>query len=372
MSVVAPPQIIGGVEVLSCCSRTSVARVLTSRDHRIEFVMVQFPTSPKDSSADFDHHVVLCPTRSAARVLSEPPARAARRWPAVPQARVTRRAQGRVVVLEVAGRLGDVVQDVDRAIQLALADKPRGVVCDLSAVLEGVEPDAIGVLAKAGRHVRDWPAIPIAVACPDPRVREALRVLHLGGHLIVTESMLPAISAVLATPIPDVDCLRLTPHPTAPRASRNLIARALLDWGLGPLVPAASLVVSELVTNSTIHAGTDIELSVAWSLGLLRVTVRDNSPDLPRRLYPQLDDVHGRGLSVVTALSRAFGVLPTAEGGKVVWAVLNAARPRPPTSNGMHNPKHGHETQLGSAHPKSRRELPTFSHPLPTPQPATG
>jgi hypothetical protein len=301
--------------------------------------MMQPPSSPKDSSADFDHHVALCPTRSAARVLSEPPARSARRWPAVPQARVTRRAQGRVVVLEVAGRLGDVVQDVDRAIQLALADRPRGVVCDLSAVLEGVEPGAIGVLAKAGRHVRDWPAIPIAVACPDPRVRDGLSAQPLGGHLIVAESMVPAVSAVLATPISDVDCLRLTPHPTAPRASRDFVARALLGWGLGPLVPAASLVMSELVTNSTIHAGTDIELSVAWNLGLLRVTVGDNSPDLPRRLYPQLDDVHGRGLIVVTALSRAFGVLPTAEGGKVVWSVLNAARPNPPTSNRMHNPE---------------------------------
>jgi hypothetical protein len=306
--------------------------------------MVQPPSSPKRSSADFDRHVVLCPTRSAAHVLSEPPARSAGRLPAVPQARVTRRAQGRVVVLEVAGRLGDVVQDVDREIQLALADRPWGVVCDLSAVTESSEPGAVQGLATAGRHVRDWPAIPIAVACPDPRVRAALSAQPQGGHLIVTESMLPAVSAVLATPIPDVECLRLAPHPTAPRASRDFVARALLGWGLAPLVPAASLVVSELVTNSTIHAGTDIELSVAWTRGLLRLTVRDKSPDLPRRLNPQSADLHGRGLGVAAALSRAVGVLPTAEGGKVVWAVLNAARPNPPTSNEMPNPRPAHET----------------------------
>ena len=292
--------------------------------------MVQPPSSPKDSSADFDHHhVVLYPTRPAAHVLSEPPARSAGRWPAVPQARVTRRAQGRVVVLEVAGRLGEAVQDVDKAIRLALADRPRGVVCDLSAVPVGAEPGAVQVLATAGRHVRHWPAIPIAVACPNPRVREALSNHPLGRHLIVAESMLPAASAVLATPISAVDCLRLAPHPTAPRASRDFIARALLRWGLAPLVPAASLVVSELVTNSTIHAGTDLELSVAWNLGLLRVTVRDNSPQLPRRRYSQLVDVHGRGLSVVAALSRAFGVLPTADGGKVVWAVFNGRPAKP-------------------------------------------
>jgi hypothetical protein len=171
----------------------------------------------------------------------------------------------------------------------------------------------------------------VAVACPNPRVREALSNHPLGRHLIVTTSVAPLLSAVLATPIPDVDYLALTPHPTAPRASRDFVARALVRWGLGPMVPAVSLVASELVTNSTIHAGTAIELTVAWNLGLLRLSVRDKSPDLPRAQFPQCLDVHGRGLSVVTALSRAFGVLPTTEGGKVVWAVLDgpAAVPRP-------------------------------------------
>jgi anti-sigma regulatory factor (Ser/Thr protein kinase) len=84
-------------------------------------------------------------------------------------------------------------------------------------------------------------------------------------------------------------------------------------------------VVSELVTNSTIHAGSDIVVSLAWIPGALRLTVRDGSPDLPRQLYSKLDE-HGRGLRVVAALSRSFGVLPTGEGGKVVWAVVNAAR----------------------------------------------
>ena len=328
--------------------------------------MVQPPISPKDSSSDFDHHLVLYPTRPAAHVLTEPAARSAGRWPAVPAARVTWRAQGRVVVLEVAGRLGEALQDVDKAIRLALADRPRGVVCDLSAVPVGAEPGAVQVLATAGRHVRHWPAIPIAVACPNPRVREALSNHPLGRHLIVAESMLPAVSAVLATPISDVDCLRLAPHPTAPRASRDFIARALLRWGLGSLVPAASLVASELVTNSTIHAGTDLELSVAWNLGLLRVTVRDKSPDLPRPRHPQLDDVHGRGLNVAAALSRALGVLPTADGGKVVWAVLNAARPNPPTSNEIRNPKPAPKEQLGPAYSQTRRELSTYSRTLPT------
>jgi hypothetical protein len=327
---------------------------------------VQPPSSPKGSSSDFDHHVVLYPTRPAAHVLSEPPARSAGRWPAVPQARVTRRAQDRVVVLEVAGPLGEVVEDLDQAIQVALADGPRGVVCDLSTAREDAQPGAVEWLATAGRHVRHWPGIPVAVACPNPRVRAALSNHPLGRHLIVTASVASVLSAVLATPIPDVDCLRLSPHPTAPRASRDFVARALMRWGLGPLVPAASLVVTELVTNSTIHAGTDIELSVEWNLGLLRLTVADKSPDLPRQQYPQCLDVHGRGLSVVAALSRAFGFLPTADGGKLVWAVLNAARPKPPTLSEMYSVTPVLDEQLGHDYPQTPPELSTYSRTLPT------
>ena len=238
--------------------------------------------------------------------------------------RVRTHALRQVVVLEFAGLLRDVVVDLDKAVRLALADGPRGVVCDLSSALEGAEQRAVEALANSGRHVRDWPAIPVAMACPEPQVRQVLQGHPLGGHLIVTDSVLSAVSAVMATPIPVVEWLRLAPHPTAPRASRDFVARTLLDWGLGALIPSASLVVSELVTNSAIHAETDIELSLAWDLGALRLTVRDNSPDLPRQRFARFDQ-NGRGISVVAGLSRAFGVLPTAD-GKVVWAVLNAAR----------------------------------------------
>ena len=285
----------------------------------------------QDPSARVDHEIALFRARSADHLLSERPEQPVRpvrtvqradRAAAAPKAKVRTHAIRQVVVLEVAGRLADVVEELDLAIQLALADGPRGVVCDLSVVFEGAEADAVELLAAAGRHVRDWPGTPVAVACPDPKVREALRAHPLGGQLIVTASILPAVSAVLATPVLAVEWLRLAPHPTAPRASRNFVARVLPHWGLDLLVHSASLVVSELVTTSTIQAGTDMTLSLTWNPGALRVTVRDESPDPPRQWFSQLD-LEGRGLSVVAGLSRADGVLPTADGGKVVWAVLD-------------------------------------------------
>jgi hypothetical protein len=229
------------------------------------------------------------------------------------------------VVLEVSGRLSEVVEDLDLAIQLALAEGPRGVVCDLSAVLEGAEPVAVEVLATAGRHVRDWQGVPVAVAGPDRRVREMLAAHPLGGHLILSGSLFSAINEVLAAPALAVERLKLAPHPTAPRASRDFVTRTLRDWRLGTTVPFASLVVSELVASSARRVGTDIDLSVAWNLGALRLAVRDHGPAQPSQPESALD-LYGRGLGVVAGLSRAFGFLPAPDGGQVVWAVLDAPR----------------------------------------------
>lgn len=289
--------------------------------------MVQQPSSTPTFSTDFDHHVVLFPTRSKPDVTKSPVPLFGRR--AVDrQVLVRARDVRQVAVLEVAGPLEDVVEDLDQAIQLALAEGPRGVACDLSAVLEGAEPGAVEVLATAGRHVRDWSGTPVAVACADPRVRAGLAAHPLGGHLIVTASIFAAVSAVLATPFPAVERLRLAPHPTAARASRDFVARTLQGWGLGQLILSTNLVVSELVTSSATHAGTEIELSASWNRAALRLTVRDGSPDLPPAQYTRFGR-DGRGRTAIAVLSRASGVLPTAAGGKVVWAVLNAASPRP-------------------------------------------
>jgi hypothetical protein len=255
------------------------------------------------------------------------------------QVRARTRAIHQVVVLEVAGLLSDVVEDLDRAIQLALAAGPRGVVCDLSALVDGAEPGAVEMLATAGRHVRDWPAIPVAVVCPDPQVREALDAHPLGRHLIMTRSTSSAVSAVLSTPILVVERLRLAAHPTAPSASRSFVTRILKDWQLDRAIPFASVVVSRLVASSSLSAGTAIDLSVAWNAGALRLTVADHGPALPGQ-RPSDPDLQGRGLTVAVAgLSRTFGVLPTADGGKVVWAVLEAPRQRRSTSKGMGNAK---------------------------------
>jgi len=301
----------------------------------------------------------LVPARLADRGVALVPADDTNR-PVADSGQVKTHVTRQVVVVEVAGDLNDVGENLDRAIQQGLAEVPRGVACDLSAVSDGALPAAVELLATAGRHVREWPAIPVAVACPDPRVREALHLYPLGGQLMVTHSILSALTEVLATPAMAVEWLRLAPHPTAPRASRDFVTRTLMDWQLGGVIATASLVISELVTNSTMYAGSDIVLSIAWSQGDLRLTVRDNSPRPPYLRHPALA-LHGRGLTIVAGLSRAFGVLPTADGGKVVWAVMDAPRRATSARTGRSGPatkEHPMSTVLASLPGLVRRAMP--------------
>jgi hypothetical protein len=313
----------------SCCSRTSVARVLNSGTTELSPPLVQPPSNVHDLPQNTRVPRQLNPSPPQTLADLAPDLRSATANPAAARGtvRTRKRALREVAVVELAGRLADVVEDLDRALQLALADEPRGVVCDLSGVPEGSEMVAIEVLATAGRHVRDWPGIPVAVACGDLRLRQVLAAHPLGGHLILTASLFSAVTAVLATPALAVESLRLAPHPTAPRASRDFVSRTLLGWQLCPVIPFASLVVSELVASSTVYVGTDVDVSLAWNLDALRLTVRDHGPGLPRQAHSDLD-LHPRGLTVVAGLARAFGVLPSADGGKVVWAVLEAPLPR--------------------------------------------
>jgi sigma-B regulation protein RsbU (phosphoserine phosphatase) len=82
----------------------------------------------------------------------------------------------------------------------------------------------------------------------------------------------------------------------------------------------ARLVVSELVTNAVVHAGTEIELNVVVCGDAIRIEVTDLGADLPR-IWADGDDTTGRGLPIVEALARAWGVVERSA-GKTVWCEL--------------------------------------------------
>jgi anti-sigma regulatory factor (Ser/Thr protein kinase) len=85
-------------------------------------------------------------------------------------------------------------------------------------------------------------------------------------------------------------------------------------------------VVTELVSNAVRHAGGDLELMIALREHFLHVSVRDDSPDQPRRILADPGTGEGgRGLILLDAVATNWGSMPVPQ-GKVVWATLRIRR----------------------------------------------
>lgn len=78
------------------------------------------------------------------------------------------------------------------------------------------------------------------------------------------------------------------------------------------------LLTSELVTNALVHARGAEGLSVYVWPRVIRVEVDDLSALLPTPRRAGLEAVSGRGLTIVDALARSWGV-ETGRRGKRVW-----------------------------------------------------
>jgi anti-sigma regulatory factor (Ser/Thr protein kinase) len=102
------------------------------------------------------------------------------------------------------------------------------------------------------------------------------------------------------------------------RAARLFIRGRLDSWGRQDVVEAAELLTNELVTNSILHAGTDIVVEATHEPNVIRIEVSDfDRGDVARR-RGALDDERGRGLELVDALARSWGVVRRPS-GKTVW-----------------------------------------------------
>ena len=99
------------------------------------------------------------------------------------------------------------------------------------------------------------------------------------------------------------------------------------------LVDDALLLVTELVTNAVVHAGTDVELHVDTGAGRARIEVVDHGAgSLPvLRVDPDEAREGGRGIFLLDALAQEWGTR-NFSGGKSVWFVLGVTdrvAPRP-------------------------------------------
>ncbi|QWZ08945.1 PAS domain S-box protein [Nocardioides panacis] len=111
---------------------------------------------------------------------------------------------------------------------------------------------------------------------------------------------------------------RLPPQPTSVAEARSLMRGLLGQTGRADLVETAVLLVSEVVTNALLHAGTDIDLAAVLGVDGLRVEVGDGSPHLPSRRRYAATAGTGRGLLMLESMVDDWGVTRR-PGGKVVW-----------------------------------------------------
>jgi hypothetical protein len=127
--------------------------------------------------------------------------------------------------------------------------------------------------------------------------------------------------------------LELGAYPTAPGSARALIDVVLPEWDLAKLRESATVVVSELVTNSVLAttavrwagATPPLRLWVLGDMSRILVLAWDAITRVPVLSEAGTWDESGRGLRIVAALSARWGCYhpPGNYGGKVTWSVID-------------------------------------------------
>ena len=114
---------------------------------------------------------------------------------------------------------------------------------------------------------------------------------------------------------------------SVPEARRWTVV-TLTSWGLDVTAWTAAQVVSELVTNCTLHARSDFSLRLVLDGDGVRVEATDDAPGGLRARQYSSTATTGRGLRIVETLATSWGVVPSGT-GKTVWAVLPLEDPLP-------------------------------------------
>ena len=140
----------------------------------------------------------------------------------------------------------------------------------------------------------------------------------------------------------------LAPEPASVGRARRLVATAITAAGDDELVDVATLLVSEVVTNSVLHAGTEIRLRCQPRRTGIRVEVFDRSTLVPGIRHYDPEATTGRGLALVSALAASWGV-DSEDDGKTLWFELGDGEGRDDASRSpvvMPEPPVGTEVAL--------------------------
>ena len=113
--------------------------------------------------------------------------------------------------------------------------------------------------------------------------------------------------------------------------ARRFMEETLEGWGdTAELLDIVNLLVTELVTNAVVHAGSEADVAVVLTPTALRVEVGDHSEVVPSPKVADDWDTSGRGVGLVDTLADRWGV-ELRPGGKTIWFELTRPEALSPT-----------------------------------------
>ena len=132
---------------------------------------------------------------------------------------------------------------------------------------------------------------------------------------------------------PRATTVELTPAPQSAGLARRFVQDQVRAWRVDTDEDDVALMVSELVTNVSLHARTEALVRVSWREGCLRVEVTDRSAQPIEVRAHALGAETGRGLRIVEALAADWAV-QTGPTGKTVWFEVPARSSAAPLRSG--------------------------------------
>ena len=223
-------------------------------------------------------------------------------------------ASGRFEVVATAGDGSEAIEAV-RATRpdLALLDlgMPGGGGLEVLPLLRAASPRTRVVV------VSGFPRGPLASLIVGRGavgyVEKGLSAKAMVDDVVAVAGALEAVASALA-----VDRTHLERDLRSSATARRFVTETLRRWKCDDVLEAVTLLVSELVTNSVVHAGSDAEVAVLLKPDALRIEVTDQGSGIPWSRDAPPDATSGRGLAMVEKLSSAWGV-EAGDGGKTVW-----------------------------------------------------
>lgn len=144
-------------------------------------------------------------------------------------------------------------------------------------------------------------------------VRKGPSIREVVGEVTVAAGLLELAGEVLAA------TERFARDPSSSRQARRFLDGVLERWNCRPVIETLQTLLSELVTNAVVHAGSQPEVSILMLGSSIRVEVADDSSELPVLVEAGDFATGGRGLAIVAGEASRWGVRPRPEGGKAVW-----------------------------------------------------